>query len=253
MRSLAFIFFVLLALSSAGCWRSARGGWFSDHGFYAARGHYRVRYPQAEGRLLPPGWQLQNWIERGGVPVEPRGGYEHEIVRTLDRNGDGRMDVAARDVRYELFYEHANDEAMIWVRTTPLEVLVAQRSSQALMRDVVTAFVSDDPDAKWQHGRTMRLGARLLEDGPATFGRIEAWRTIFEIHDLDRPATDPGRIGAIAYIVLARPEARWSPGGGPGDPGDWPMAVFFGYVAQPAHFEVHRTEFENLLDRVDFH
>lgn len=252
MRHALAIATLLLATIASGCWSRPRGGWFDDHAFYAAREHYRVRYADAAGhRLLAPGWQLQNWTERDGMPVAARGGYEHEVVRTLDRNGDGRVDVSARDVRYELFYEHANDEAIIWARTSPLEETVARRSSQAIMRDVVQAFVADDGEDKWRRGRTLHLAARVLEDGPATFGDTEAWRVIFEVHDLGRREDDPARVGALAYLVMTRPtRTAWSPDGGPTEHG-WPMAVFFGYVAQAQVFEVHRTEFESFLDRVD--
>jgi len=251
-HALALTTLLLTAALVSGCWSRPRGGWFDDHAFYAAREHYRVRYAdETQHRLLAPGWQLQNWVEQRGVPVAPRGGFEHEQWITLDRNGDGRADVRARDVRYELFYEHANDEAIIWARTTPLADTVARRSTQAILRDVVQAFVTDDPDAKWRRGRTLALAARILEDGPATFGDTPAWRVIFEVHDLDRREDDPGRVGALAYLVLMRPtRAAWSPGGGPAERG-WPMAVLFGYVAQASAFEVHRTEFESFLDRVD--
>lgn len=251
-HALAFSSLLVVALVVSGCWPRPRGGWFDEHAFYAAREHYRVRYADdSERRLLSPGWQLHNWIQQGGRPVAPRRGPQHEVVRTLDRDGDGRSDVRARDVRYELFYEHANDEAIIWASTTPLEDAVARRSTQAILREVVQAFVADDDGAKWRRGHALHLAARILEDGPASFGGTDAWRVIFEIHDLDRREDDPGRIGALAYLVLARPARNaWSPGGGPAVRG-WPMAVFFGYVAQASVFEVHRTEFESFLDRVE--
>jgi hypothetical protein len=39
--------------------------------------------------------------------------------------------VRPRDVRHELWYEHAADDAILWTRSTLLEDPIARRASQA--------------------------------------------------------------------------------------------------------------------------
>jgi hypothetical protein len=241
-----------------GCFAPSRVGWFDDHAFYAARQHYRVRYlPGAEPTraLMSERWVLDNFTRDGtGRPGSPIFDARQMARYEVDTNSDGIVDRWIVEPEYELHFEHADGGAMIWMRSMPLQGALVQRSLPALCHDIVDAMVTGSESSKWmEQGQRLRLGARIVDEGPATFANgTPAHRMIVELHDLDVPEGNAGRVGAVLHIVLARPAATWNPRGTRGQPGDPPIAVFFGYAARPDQFGAYDGEFEALLARTDF-
>lgn len=238
------------------CYAATPAGWFDDHAFYAARQHYRVRYVaggESRRALAPQGWRLTNYqYDPEGRPTYALLGQEHMTTIEVDQNLDGMPDTWIREPESELHLEHDSDAAAISVRTVPLQGATAQRSLSAIANTIIEALVTHDSSGKWMQSARLSLAARIVEEGPVSFGATPAHGTVLEVHNLDQPEGSPERVVAKVAFVLARPTSTWSASGTRGNPGDFPMIVLFVYAARPDAFDLYRGDFEAMLDRTDF-
>lgn len=111
-----------LAALASGCIHPRAMGHFGEGAFYMSRGHYRVRYMNAEARrLLPSGWTLESYrFDDDGRPIDGRRDARFTSAydaRTFSPGGRPRVFAAPR---FDLWFRHEDGKGAIWARTMPL-------------------------------------------------------------------------------------------------------------------------------------
>lgn len=244
---------VLSMLAVSGCKRIAVG-YFGDAAFYHLRGHYRVRYlPGEPMRLLPAGWELDNFATDG--EGRPTVALLHERFWTdLSIETDVNRKVPARAEAVDLRFVHQRDGAVIFTRTLPLPSTADGRDLQVLARDFVDRTSGGSYSLVSVLGepavREQRFAPRVLREGPATVNGQPAYYTRFELVDVDRAQAAGGAPGEMLTLVFIRPGNHvWR--SGVDSRLELPMVLVAGLASRPERHDEHRDAFAAFVSRID--
>ena len=240
----------LLALSIVSVAGCAQHRYFRPTGFYADSLQYRIA-PDASGAMMPAGYLLDNFVDRGAAePRRPRDDEPYRATMAL-RTHDGRVYRASRRI-YDVRYVRASDGAEVWTRTIPIERRTRDLSLEVVARQYVARVSGTRAALVELGGETIvsehRVAARTLDERALEVDGVEAFATTFELVDLDRREVDPDAPRAVVRVVLVRLPTRLTAVADPMD--TWPAMLVVGMQAPRASFDEVRADFDSLLSRI---
>lgn len=223
-----------LALSLLGCMRPSDVGHFGRNAFYHAADHYRIRYADAEGTMLPAPWRIENFVVEGERPTVSR---TEPIWYTSVGSGRALQRVPIFDLRYV-----HDDGSTIFVRTVPVPASFAGLEPTLLLGEHVRR-TAIGAAARETFGfpvpRPFRW--RWLRQGSATVDGRDAAHATVEVLGGRDPA------GVRVTLVALQPGRHVMRVGRE----RVPIILVFGLASPAARHEAHLPTLERFVSRVD--
>lgn len=239
-----------LCLAASACGPAQRGA-FSQRGYSSSYG-YDVPYAAGTRRVLPAGWQLDNY-RQGRTSLELKDSPEYVTTYEFDDNDDGHSDHSMSAAIYALRYKHAVHSGVIWLRDVPMSGDLRRKDLRVLMQ----SYIDEMSGANYE---VVRLGdgagvvrskeyvATVLSEGPATVAGRPAYIAMIEVTNANQPG---GRVRQVELVILRAPreELGDSDPKRPGRAG-YPVLMVAGYSNMPMDFAPGLADFHDLLGRL---
>lgn len=250
VRALGSVGVGLLLWAASACGPSLRGE-FSKDGYASSYG-YNVPYQAGTQRVLPAGWQLDNY-RQGKTQLVLKDSPEYVAVYEFDDNDDGTADQVLSAPLYALRYKHLVHSGVIWLRDVPMSGDLRHKELRVLMQ----SYIDEMSGANYE---VVRLGpaagvvrsreylATVMAEGPATVAGRPAYYALVDVSNASQPG---GRSRQVELVILRAPaEER-----GDEDPrhprrASYPVLMVAGYSNMPADFEPGLADFHDFLGRV---
>jgi hypothetical protein len=230
------------ALSVAGCLHPDRVGRFATDGFHPTADHYRIRYRYGVGprALLSPEWEIDNFAIDESGRARGRWGNSDDLSIHDARDRRGRRRHVG--VRYDLRFR--NDfGAEIFARTIPIDHDDGSALPEhSVHRGLHALSAGNGPDLLGRGPRRYRVW--IVSEAPAIVDGRRGYSVTFDLSPkhLDVP-TERATVVALRadpHLFPARRRRVSLPG-----------LIVLGYVTLPDRHDLHRSEFETLVERVD--
>jgi len=250
---------VALLVSSSACGPAARGG-FSERGYSSSYG-YDIGYSDAPlKRMLPPGWQLDNYRSERGK-LEPKTSADYVTKYEFDNDDDGATDEYLKAQVYALRFEHRVHSGAIWLRDVPMSSDLRVKDLRVLMQSYIEEIAGTNYEI-------VRLGAtsgivksreyatQVVTEGPITVAGSPAYFATVEVASVEQlNLSQSSRSRRVELVILRAPQEeqfRTSPTADKKSKvkASYPVLLVAGYSNMPADFDVGLIDFHEFLGRL---
>lgn len=171
---------------------------------------YRVSAepPDHVGALLGPDWVLSNYTrDDDGRPSAAKDAGDTWTYRTqVDTDDDGEVDLRETLRRYDLHYEHIEDDARVWIQTFPVSAMTAGKKLETLAKRYADSLAGGLYVGGLTPGTVedARYASRIVSASPTEIDGHEAYQVDIEVANVDQLRLNEDARERLLRVILVR-------------------------------------------------